>query len=163
MKCIYTHSYFVYENILFTFAHEIASILYRTMKSKALGNLEVAQLLINNKNVCSSTASIHCSYYAVFQYMKYMLANTDRNPISYDVQSEKTKEQNSHEYMISEIRQRISKEKYARDFVQDVRALKKERIDADYNAKEFSVEESLECKEQAERLISKLKTYFGNK
>ena len=133
------------------------------MKSKALGNLDVAQLLINERDERSCTASIHCSYYAVFQYMKYMLENTDRNPISYEVQSENTKVQNSHEYMILEIKQRIPKQKDARDFAQDVRALKKDRVDADYSTREFSVEESLNCKQQVEGLITKLKTYFGNK
>lgn len=133
------------------------------MKSKALGNLDVAQLLINERDERSCTASIHCSYYAVFQYMKYMLENTDRNPISYEVQSENTKVQNLHEYMILEIKQRIPKQKDARDFAQDVRALKKDRVDADYSTREFSVEESLNCKQQAEGLITKLKTYFGNK
>lgn len=48
------------------------------------------------------------------------------------------------------------------DFTHDVRDLKKDRIDADYSEREFSLDESLECKEQANRLISILKRYFGN-
>ncbi len=33
--------------------------------------MQSAQILINNKQF---TSSVHCSYYAVFQYMKYVLA-----------------------------------------------------------------------------------------
>lgn len=133
------------------------------MKSKALGNLGVAQLLINKKDVHSCTASIHCSYYAVFQYMKYMLAHTDKSPISYDAQSKQTEKASSHEYIICEIEHRISKLKNARSFAQDARALKNCRVNADYSTKIFNVDESLDCKQQADRLISKLKTYFGDK
>jgi len=131
------------------------------MKAKALDNLKVAQSLINKKEACSNTASIHCSYYAVLQYMIYILANTD-NPISYHEQTQQAKCKSSHEYVISEIKQRVSDPKKARDFAQDVRDLKKNRVEADYSEREFSLDESLECKEQANRLISKLKCYFGN-
>lgn len=43
------------------------------MKTKAQSNLVSAQNLISCKQY---TDSVHCSYYAVFQYMKYMLAHT---------------------------------------------------------------------------------------
>ena len=124
------------------------------MKAKALDNLKVAQSLIDKKEACSNTASIHCSYYAVLQYMKYILAHTD-NPITYEEQTQQTKCQSSHEYVIFEIKERFS------DF-KDVRDLKKDRVDADYSEREFSLDESLECRDQANRLISKLKRYFGN-
>ena len=52
------------------------------MKTKALDNLASSQLLINNRHY---TASVHCSYYAVFQYMKYMLAHTNNRPVSYSI------------------------------------------------------------------------------
>ena len=131
------------------------------MKSKALGNLDVAQLLINERDERSCTASIHCSYYAVLQYMKYILAHSN-NPITYEEQTQQTKYQSSHEYIIFEIKERFSDPKQARDFAQDVRDLKKDRVAADYSEREFSLDESLECRDQANRLISKLKRYFGN-
>lgn len=132
------------------------------MKQKALGNLDAAQLLINTQDIKYCTASIHCSYYAVFQYMKYVLAHTDREPVSYVLQSKLANDHSSHGYIIDQIKQRIVKPKDARDFVQDIRALKRDRVDADYEARLFSVDESLECRQQADRLIRKLKTYFGN-
>ncbi|MBW4722847.1 hypothetical protein [Prevotella melaninogenica] len=131
------------------------------MKAKALDNLKVAQELINKKEACSNTVSIHCSYYAVLQYMKYILAHTD-DPISYHEQTQQTKHQSSHEYVIIEIKQRISHPRDARDFVQDVRDLKKDRVEADYSERQFSLDESLTCRDQANRLISKLKRYFGD-
>ena len=133
------------------------------MKHKAIGNLDVAQQLINKKEPRFFTASIHCSYYAVFQYMKYMLAHTEVNPISYSLQKDYSQSQSSHDYLIDQIKQRINKPRDARDFAQDVRALKKNRVDADYEVREFNLDESLECRQQAEGLISKLKRYFGDR
>ena len=133
------------------------------MKAKAIGNLYVAQQLINKKESRFYTASIHCSYYAVFQYMKYMLANTENNPVSYNQQKDDSQAEGSHEYLIGQIKNRIRKPVDARDFAQDVRALKKERVDADYETKVFDLEESLYCKQRAESLISKLKRYFGDR
>ena len=132
------------------------------MKTKAIGNLNVAGALINKQEESSCTASIHCSYYAVLQYMKYTLAHTDKEPLSYEEQDEQSKGKSSHEYIIVQIKQRIDRPKAAQELVQTVRELKDMRIDADYSSRQFTVEESLECKQQAEGLIAKLKTYFGN-
>ena len=132
------------------------------MKTKAIGYLGVAQTLINKQEEISSTVSVHCSYYAVLMYMKYILAHTDRQPLSYEEQDEKSKGEGSHEYMIEQIRQRINHRKAGRDFAQAVRDLKQARKYADYTTKQFTVEESLELKQQAEGSITKLKTYFGN-
>ena len=129
------------------------------MKTKANDNLKSAQMLINNKQY---TTSVHCSYYAAFQYMKYMLANTDRNPISLQVQNAYDGV-SSHEFILKEIKNRLKKTlKEERNFEDDVRYLKKERVDADYSNRVFTDIESLDDKEKAEGIISKLKTYFGN-
>lgn len=92
--------------------------------------------------------------------MKYILAHTD-NPITYEEQTQQTKCQSSHEYVIFEIKERFSDFKEARDFVHDVRDLKKIGLML-IILNEFSLDESLECRDQANRLISKLKRYFGN-
>lgn len=133
------------------------------MKFKAQGNIDVSQQLINMKDTQFCTASVHCSYYAVFQYMKYMLAKTDRNPISYQLQDEQCKNKtSSHDYLLIEIQNRILDSRNGRDFAQHVRSLKRERVEADYKSRMFTLEESLDCKQKAEGLITKLKTYFGN-
>lgn len=55
------------------------------MKSKSRDTLNVAQALINRKDIFC-TQSVHCSYYAVLQMMKYVLAHVNLNPIPYDKQ-----------------------------------------------------------------------------
>lgn len=128
------------------------------MKTKATQNLYSAQLLINNGQY---TTSVHCSYYAVFQYMKYMLSETDRNPIPLSVQNTNNNI-SSHEYIIQEIGLRINDNKKNRKFEQKVRNLKNERVQADYYATSFSDLESLDCIDKAKGLITDLKTFFGN-
>lgn len=132
------------------------------MKTKAIGNLEAAETLINKQEEKYYTASIHHAYYAVFQYMKYILAHTDMQPLSYEEQTEKSGGKGSHKYLINQIKQRINNSKKARKFVQAVRELKEARVDADYRIRQFTQEESLACKQQAEELITKLIMYFGD-
>ena len=132
------------------------------MKTKAIGNLEAAETLINKQEEKYYTASIHHAYYAVFQYMKYILAHTDMQPLSYEEQTEKSGGKGSHKYLINQIKQRINDSKKARKFVQAVRELKEARVDADYRIRQFTQEESLACKQQAEELITKLIMYFGD-
>lgn len=118
-----------------------------------------AQILIDNKQF---TSSVHCSYYAVFQYMKYMLANTPDRPITFATQDAHSGE-SSHEYILTEIKNRINaKPQMIRTFTQTARLLKSNRVDADYHHKDFSDEESITCRDLANALITNLKTYFGN-
>lgn len=129
------------------------------MKSKAIENLTSAQVLINNGQF---TTSVHCSYYAVFLYMKYMLAHTDRNPIALEDQDANSGE-SSHDYIIGKIYERLNtNSKSERRFKESLRLLKKDRVDADYTTRKFSDIESLDCKNLANGLISNLKTFFGN-
>lgn len=130
----------------------------RIMKDKANTNLKAAQILIDSSQY---THSIHCSYYAVFQYMKYILAHAPNNPIDYTDQNKLNVD--SHEHILNELANRIDKQqKEVRNFKEKVRFLKKERKNADYHLTDFTDIESLECKSQAEGLIMNLKTYFGN-
>ncbi|MDE5760215.1 MAG: HEPN domain-containing protein [Bacteroides sp.] len=129
------------------------------MKNKSDNNMLSAQILIDNKQF---TSSVHCSYYAVFQYMKYMLANTSDRPITFATQDAHSGE-SSHEYILTEIKNRINaKPQMIRTFTQTVRLLKNNRVDADYHHKDFSDEESITCRDLANTLITNLKTYFGN-
>ena len=134
------------------------------MKTKATSSLDAAQVLMDKEEEGYYTASIHCSYYAVFQYIKYVLANTDTEPLSYEEQTAqaKGKRMGSHDFVIEQIRQRIGDRKAGQKFAHDVRNLKQERVDADYSTRQFTLEESLACKQKAEELITKLKMYFGD-
>jgi len=128
------------------------------MKNKSLMSLDAAQTLINNRKY---TSSIHHSYYAVFQYMKYMLAHTSNRPIPYDKQV-LDGDNASHESILLEIQTRINDYRKATTFVRSVRDLKQKRKSADYETTVFTDDEGFRCKSQAEGLISNLKTYFGN-
>ena len=127
------------------------------MKNNALNNLEAAQLLINNS---CYTESVHCSYYAVLQYMKYMLNTIPTNNLCYEEQTEDG--MSSHEKVLSEIKNRISNYKEKRAFQDKFRDLKNECVRADYKLDAFDAEESAGVKQKAEGLITNLKTYFGN-
>lgn len=61
------------------------------MKSKALNSLKAAQRLVEAREIYGYNSSIHCSYYALLQYMKYKLATFKKNPLPYEKQDKKTK------------------------------------------------------------------------
>lgn len=129
------------------------------MKKKSHNSLLVAQELINRKGIFC-TQSVHCSYYAVLQRMKYVLANLKNNPIPYDKQT--SDEKSSHEKILDEIKNRINNPKNKRKFAEEFRNLKNERKMADYTDKQFNEEESADCKQRAESLLYKLKDFFGD-
>ncbi len=133
-------------------------------KEKAQNNLAAAQFLINQQCVKYYAPSVHCSYYAVFQYMKYMLAHATNNPLTYERQKENAyaNKSDSHVYILGEIEHRIDKRKDAIEFAIDVRDLKRRRVSADYEINKITLDESLECIKCAEGLIARLKRYFGN-
>ena len=56
------------------------------MKSKALNSLKAAQRLVEARETYGYNSSIHCSYYALLQYMKYKLATFKKNPLPYEKQ-----------------------------------------------------------------------------
>ena len=116
-----------------------------------------SQILLNNNK---STPSVHCSYYAVFQYMKYMLSQTTDRPIPYE--NQQSDNLGVHDFVIGEIKNRINNRALKRQFCDGIRELKQARVQADYLEKEFSLEEGLRCKQNAEGLITNLKTDFGN-
>ena len=53
------------------------------MDKKAWKSLEAAKRLIEAHKTYGYNSSIHCSYYAVLQYMKYTLTTCRINPLSY--------------------------------------------------------------------------------
>ena len=129
------------------------------MKAKALSNLDSAQMLIDNKLY---TNSVHCSYYAVFQYMKHVLAHTKHRPISLSEQDAHGGE-SSHEYILNKIKERLNTNpRNERNFMESIRLLKKDRVDADYTTRTFTDIEGHDCRSRANALITQLKTYFGN-
>lgn len=131
------------------------------MKDKALGNIIVARELLNNGDIFYCNASIHCSYYAVLQYMKYMLAHTSKSPIAYDEQDSSCGN-DSHNFILQNVQNRITNLSNSRSFAQKVRDLKNIRIVVDYHIEIVHQESGLECLQKAESCIANLKQYFGN-
>jgi len=126
------------------------------MKTKAKRNMEVAQRLIDKRFY---TESVHCSYYAVLQYMKYVLAFVHQNSIPY--QDQDLKDKGSHEFILGEIQNRIANAKLSKGIAEEVRLLKANRASADYELMEFTDIESLECLQTANSIKTKLNTAFG--
>ena len=125
------------------------------MKSKSDKNLGAAQKLIDNSFF---TPSVHCSYYAAFQYMKYVLAQLKTRPVKYDEQEKLVEGGNSHEIIITEIKNRVFvKPKEQKKFAESIRSLKRNRVEADYKIRDFSGLDSMECLQSAKQIISELK------
>lgn len=129
------------------------------MKSKALNSLKAAQRLVEARETYGYNSSIHCSYYALLQYMKYKLATSKKNPLLYEKQDKK--DESSHDYLLMEIKNRINNPIKERKFSEIFKNLKSLRVLADYGQTDITEDESLECKEQAESAIKKLNQYLG--
>ncbi len=135
------------------------------MQYKADRNLAAAQRIIDGKDETYCFASVHCSYYAVFQFMKYLLANLKVDPISYEKQAEICSGNSSHDVIIGKIRDHLPGKNYRkeRELIEDIRILKKQRGEADYSNANFTLEQCLDIKQKAEALKSKLQSLFNDK
>lgn len=119
----------------------------------------MARLLSQDqKNSDGWTTSVHCSYYAVFQYMKYLLAEKAAIPISYEDQD--NQDEDSHKYITNEIKDRINNINTARAIRDRILNLKHRRVEADYKPKIFTQEEALDCQMEADAIINNLKRLF---
>lgn len=128
-----------------------------SIKKKSEECLEAAQKLINSGMFNSS---VHCSYYSVFLYMKYILANTSDRPVSYVTQKEQGKT-DSHKYVFREITNRVNNPPKLKDIKQLYDFIKAKRIDADYTDKLFIDVESLDVIDKSKGLHQKLNDQFG--
>lgn len=119
-------------------------------------NLKMADVLSHDRNQPEGwTTSIHCSYYAVFQYMKYLLAERVKSPISYDTQNSHSGE-DSHKYILEEIKNRIANSTNARRIDERIKNLRQQRVLADYKDYVFTQAESLDCHNEADAIIRNL-------
>lgn len=129
------------------------------MNHKSIMSLEAASILISAQQISGYNSSIHCSYYAVLQYMKYILNETDNHPIEYNQQKSQGGE-SSHEYIIKAIKDRIENKYQARLLECEIYDLKNLRIKADYTQTNFTIDNAQKCKIQAESIINKLNQQF---
>lgn len=105
------------------------------------------------------TQSIHCLYYSVIQKMKYSLKHAKSNPMDYKQQEDKRNLNScsTHEWLLSEVINRFKDYKEGARFSNDFRSLKEERVAADYDERSFTLDESADCRERADRLLAKLR------
>lgn len=139
------------------------------MDKKSQENLDSAELLITHGKY---TASIHCSYYAVFQYMKYALNSFTislKNPnISYKEQNKlkrckaPNKNKKSHIVITNEVVKRLAEvcPTTAHEFSQKIEDLKDHRNIADYQINFLKKKKSKKDLDLAKSLISTLKSKF---
>lgn len=143
---------------------EILPYHYINMRVKAYNNLYAAQMIINARDEDWCFVSVHCSYYAVLQMMKYLLAHVKQDPISYEEQEQHSANGSSHENILFETKQRMGQNQQTeRKFLQSFNFLRNKRKAADYTPTRFTVEECADIKKTADGLLSNLKSYFKDK
>ena len=126
-------------------------------------NLYMANKLSQDRDTPQGwSTSVHCSYYAVFQYMKYLLAEKAEPIITYDEQNAHEGD-SSHKFILEEIKTRIAASSFneARRIRDRINNLKHSRVEADYRDKVFTIEEALQCKAEADGIIKNLKLYLS--
>ena len=125
------------------------------MRKKSEENIASAVLLMNNSFF---TSSVHCSYYAGFQFTKYVLA--DFFGIGYEKQEKESKGKDSHFYVQSEMEKRFKDTERLNfiDYNKYFNKLKKFRKKADYSQDLINKEEAGSACSCAEKLIDLLKT-----
>ena len=131
------------------------------MKDKAQSNIDLATRLLNDGDDYSANASIHCSYYAVVQYMKHTLASDPLRPISLSDQDANARRAGSHNYLITETATRLSQDATCQlAFRRRVRNLKQLRVVADYKSDIVRQCDGERCLEEAKSLIKQFEDYL---
>lgn len=129
------------------------------MRKKAEENLSAAKLLIDN-NMFSS--SVHCSYYAGFQFSKHILANCC--DIDYDKQENESKGRDSHYYVTTCVENDLLKRTWKialADYNKYYSKLKRLRKKADYLQDLISPEEAINAYVCADKMITLLKNKYS--
>ncbi len=126
------------------------------MDKKSEENIRAAKMLISAGYYSSS---IHCSYYALFQYIVYALDHC--GVCSYTEQKEKTKDKGSHDFILSELRSSILDQRLSRETLNLCYKLKRLRVRADYKTDRIKGTEAQQSLDEACDTITVLKNYFS--
>lgn len=129
------------------------------LKQKSEFNADAAELLIRNNNYAPS---VHCSYYSVFQLMKFTMKEfigVDYDTIDMNVASRKTGE---HQYIRNEILNVIRNSDYSEysRMSRNLKDLYQFRIDSDYKNIEVNSEKAEKAKSFSRDIISYIKKNF---
>lgn len=131
------------------------------LKEKSEFNLEAAKLLIENNLFAPS---VHCSYYSVFQLLKYLYIKGKK--ISFDELSQRIQNdnRNTHRYLIEEFclyLQTLNNQEFdhysIRNIKRDINDLKQFRTESDYDDIEIDISKGDKALRKSEDIILKLK------
>lgn len=131
------------------------------LNNKSEFNIEAAKVLIDNDLFAPS---IHCSYYAVFQKLKYFYVKEKK--LSYQVLSQKIRidQRNSHKFIIEEFCALYlvkCKDIYnKRLFFNKIKDLKALREESDYEDVQINFDKSNKALIKSEDIIQSIKQYF---
>lgn len=120
--------------------------------------LNASQLLIDKNEALN--CSIALAYYSVFVYMKHLLANVKKNPISYE-ESKFEGKQVHNELRKKAIEERIKSEEW-KDLDKRVKKLHDLRVEAEYSGRNFDREEAMKYNKEADYLRKRLKYFYNS-
>ncbi|UAM99029.1 HEPN domain-containing protein [Polaribacter litorisediminis] len=125
------------------------------LNNKSDFNLEGAKVLIENNLFAPS---VHCSYYSVFQKLKYKYIT--KASISYNVLTQNiiADKRNTHKYIIDEFCDFIQDRYKKRDIKNKINDLKAFRNQSDYDDIEINHSKSSLALAKSEELLKELKT-----
>lgn len=125
------------------------------LNNKSEFNLDGAQLLIDNNLYAPS---IHCSYYSVFQKLKYKYVL--KKNISYDdlAQMIISDSRNTHKYVIEEFCNFIQDRYKKRELRNKINDLKAFRVESDYEDLEINYDKSNLALTKSKEIIREINT-----
>lgn len=120
-------------------------------------NLDAAEELIKKSLYAPS---VHCSYYACFQFLKYSLKNYQN--ITYEIIENECKgyTYGTHNYIINnclDVLKSKTDHSTLKDIKRDIKDLKEFRLDSDYYDKEILIEESIKSLTLSKNIITFIK------
>lgn len=126
------------------------------MREKSDNSMKAAELLIQSGDQYLQS-SVHCSYYATFQFCKFILH--DHYKISYEKQNTESKCKDSHNYILQSIESKIAiiGRYYLLDFNNYIQHVKKLRRKADYQLDIITIEDAKIAMDKANKAINLLK------
>lgn len=131
------------------------------LRNKSGFNFDSAALLIEEDKFAPS---VHCSYYSVFQLMKYLYVQIKK--ISYENLNQNiiTDKRNTHKYLIDEFCLHLQSDTSCklntfevRELKNDIKDLKQFRLESDYDDIEINYKKSTQALSLSESILKRLK------
>ncbi len=140
----------------FILKNEKIIIFLSYLANKSEFNLEGAVLLIENNLYAPS---VHCSYYSVFQKIKYSFAK--KTGVSYEVLKQNiiADKRNTHKYIIEEYCDLIQDKFKKRALKNKINDLKVFRLESDYEELEINFEKSNLALIKSREILKEINTF----